>query len=72
MSVTTLLAAFGAIGALVIGLLYFFSSQFREKKQQEWRNQLPSERVIEWGEWALGIAVLLTVICAIIITFAAR
>ncbi len=72
MSVTTLLAAFGAIGALVIGLLYFFSSQFREKKQQEWRNQLPSEKVTEWGEWLLGFAVLLTVICAIIITFAAR
>jgi ABC-type Fe3+ transport system permease subunit len=72
MSANTLIALLCVIAAALAGLLYFFSQRFREKKQQEWRNQLPSEKVTEWGEWALGIAVLLTVICAIIITFAAR
>jgi energy-converting hydrogenase Eha subunit G len=67
-----LLAGFGVLVSAVTGLLYFFSQRFREKKKRDWQDHLPSEKITEWGAWLLGIAVLLTVICAIIITFAAR
>jgi uncharacterized membrane protein YbhN (UPF0104 family) len=66
---STFLTALGTLGAAFIGMIYFFSRKFREKKQNEWREQLPSSKIIELGEWLLGFVSVLIILCAIVIAY---
>jgi hypothetical protein len=71
-SIGSAITGIGLLWAAALGLLYFFSRDFRARKKKEWRREGRSTAMTEWAEWAewlFSIVVVLIVLVAIIAAY---
>ena len=59
----------GFLWAAVVGLLYFFSRDFRARKKKEWRSQRGGNTVSEWGFWLFSIFIVLVILALMIAAY---
>jgi heme/copper-type cytochrome/quinol oxidase subunit 2 len=59
----------GFVWAAAVGLLYFFSRDFRARKKKEWRREGRSTAMTEWSEWLFSIVVVVIILVAIIAAY---
>ena len=64
-----MLTGLGLLASAIVGLIYFFSRDYRARKKKEWRHQRGTQSVAEWGEWILGAVMVIVVLAAIVIAY---
>ena len=64
-----LLTGLGLLASAMVGLLYFFSRNYRARKKKEWRHQRGLQSATEWGEWLLGVVAVIIIILAITVAY---
>jgi uncharacterized membrane protein len=65
-TISSAITGIGLAWAVVVGLLYLFSRDFRARKKKEWRREGRLTAMTEWAEWLFSIAVVVIVLVAII------
>jgi Na+/H+ antiporter NhaC len=68
-SISSTITVIGLLWAAAVGLLYFFSRDFRARKKKEWRREDRSTAMTEWAEWLFSIVVVVIILIAIIAAY---
>lgn len=55
----------GLVGAAVAGVWFFFSPSYRARKQKQWSEEGNMKAVSEWGDWLLGLLVVVVFLSAL-------
>ena len=68
-SIGSAITVIGLVWATAVGLLYFFSRDFRARKKKEWRHEGRLTAMTEWAEWLFSIVVVLIILAAVIAAY---
>ena len=60
------------VAAAAMGVIYFFSRQYRAKRKREWRKKSPLAVAVEWGEYLFGFVAVDLIGFAVIATYWGR
>jgi heme/copper-type cytochrome/quinol oxidase subunit 2 len=68
-SISSTITGIGLLWAAAVGLLYFFSRDFRARKKKEWQRKGRLTAMTEWAEWLFSIFVVVIILVAIIAAY---